>query len=87
MANVKHFLDRFEQLKSRGKWERYWQDLAEVFMPNAADFTDVFTEGDRRNDDIYDSTPMQARRMLAASIDGLVKPKTSTVVGLTALTT
>ena len=46
-------------------------------MPNAADFTDEFSEGERRHDDIYDSTPEQARRMLSASIDGLVKPKTS----------
>lgn len=46
-------------------------------MPNAADFTDEFSEGDRRHDEIYDSTPEQARRMLSASIDGLVKPKTA----------
>lgn len=76
MPDVKHFTDRYSELKKRGHLDEQWQDLAEVFMPNAADFTGEFSEGDRRHDELYDSTPEQARKMLSSSIDGLVKPKT-----------
>ena len=61
--------------QGRGVWDNHWQELAEVFLPRRADFTRARSEGESRLDNIFDSTPMQARRGLASSIDGLLKPK------------
>jgi hypothetical protein len=74
---VEVLLDRRKTLKSRRQtWEQTWQELAEVLMPRRADFLlQHWMPGERRTDRVFDSIPMQARRMLAAGIDGLIKPK------------
>ncbi|MBT6442369.1 MAG: hypothetical protein HOK61_08080 [Alphaproteobacteria bacterium] len=78
-------LDRWERLKSqRGAFENHWQDLARIMLPRRADFSGFGgggpagsgTGGERRTDQLYDGTPMLARRGLASAIDGLLKPKT-----------
>jgi len=61
----------------RSTWESHWQRLAEVLLPRAADFTSEHTPGDRRMTGIYDGHPMAVRRELVASIDSMLKPKTS----------
>lgn len=78
MTRVTRILSRLDTLKSsRGTWENHWQDLAEVLLPNRADFIRDRFAGERRTSEIYDSVPMMARRGLATAIDGLLKPKTS----------
>ena len=62
--------------EARDMWVSYWQELAEVLQPTRADFYGHSPVGEDRNDDLYDSVPMQARRSLAATLDGMVKPKT-----------
>ena len=63
--------------RERGTFENLWQDLAQIHLPRRADFTIEQTPGARRTENQFDGTPMQAARALAASIDGLLKPKTS----------
>jgi hypothetical protein len=46
-------------------------------LPRWADFTVASAAGAKRTNQIYDSTPMLARRGLSAAIDGLLKPRTS----------
>jgi len=64
-------------MRARDPWLNIWQELAEVFTPGKAHFTVRPVQGERDNEKVYDSTPRRAARKLAASIDGLIKPKTA----------
>ena len=76
--DVADLLARWKRLESdRRIWESHWQELAEVFSPNRATFTDEGVKGEKKTERIYDSVPMLARRGLASALDGLLKPKTS----------
>lgn len=61
----------------RSKWDSYWQELADVLHPVRADITSQTNPGEDRNNIIFDGAPMIARRSLANTLDGLLKPKTS----------
>ena len=61
---------------ARRSWESHWQELAEFLLPGRADITGARTPGGKRTERQFDSVPMQAARGLAASLDGLLKPKT-----------
>ena len=61
----------------RSQWDSQWESIARVMHVRRLGFTSQQVPGQRRNNEIYDSTPMQARRSLASAIDGLLKPKTS----------
>ena len=74
--SVQSLLQRFDKLSSRrSTWEDHWQDLGELFLPRQATFTAERTPGDKRQWRQFDGVPMQAARGLAASLDGLLKPK------------
>jgi len=77
MPDVKALIDRRNKLKeARRTWEQTWQELAEVLTPSRADFiTESSTDGERRTDKIFDSTPRQACRSLAAGIDSFLMPR------------
>ena len=64
-------------LRRRTPWMNYWQELGDVLLPNRADFTRSRSEGEGRENQIYDGTPRLALRDLASTLDGLIKPKTN----------
>jgi len=69
-------LQRLDRLKSeRRVWDDHYESLARVFLPRRLGFTGASPEGSRRTEDLYDGTPQQAARSLAAALDGLIKPK------------
>lgn len=75
---ITQVLSRLDALKSnRGTWELHWQDLAEVLLPNRADFIRERFPGERRFTEIYDSVPMMMRRGLATALHSLLKDKQS----------
>jgi len=53
----------------------HYDDLARVMLPRRLGFAQDVVEGQRRTDDIYDGTPMQAANSLANSIGGMMRPK------------
>lgn len=61
----------------REPWMSYWQELADILLPNRADFVRRRGAAEMRGADIYDGTPRLALRDLASTLDGLMKPKTS----------
>lgn len=78
MTEVKPILDRLERLEGgRGTWEDHWQDVAEIMLPQRADFTTTRVPGEKRLEKVFDGTPLLAVRGMAAAIDSMVKPKTS----------
>jgi len=76
-TDVQDLLTRQKRLAdARRSWESHWQELAEFLLPGRADITGARTPGGKRTERQFDSVPMQAARGLAASLDGLLKPKT-----------
>ena len=74
---VHDLLARLKRMgEQRRQWESHWQELAEYLLPKRADFTTTAQPGGKRTEKQFDATPMQAARGLAASLDGLLKPKT-----------
>lgn len=78
MSKVLDLLDRDKKLRARRDvWLPMWQELGEIFHPHHAGFVTPLIPGQESQREIYDTTPMQARRGLATAIDGLLKPSTT----------
>lgn len=72
---IDKLITRWRKLSGdKGQWHPHWDDLARVMLPRRMGFTTTVIEGDRRTDDIYDGTPMQAARGLANAIGGMMRP-------------
>ena len=70
---TKNLLSRFDKLKSqRQNWESHWQDVADYMQPRKADVTKQRARGDKRMELIFDSSPIQAVELLAASLHGML---------------
>lgn len=71
-------LQRDKSLRAkRDIWLPMWQQLADMYYPNRGGFTQQIMPGQETQTEIYDTTPMLARRGLATAIDGLLKPSTT----------
>lgn len=73
--SVDRLLTRWRKLSGdKSRRHSLWDDLARVMLPRRMGFTTTVIEGERRTDDIYDGTPMQAARGLANAIGGMMRP-------------
>ncbi|MFK4647213.1 hypothetical protein ABIF96_005787 [Bradyrhizobium ottawaense] len=78
MTKAQDILQRDKSLRARRDvWLPMWQSLADIYYPNRGGFTQQIIPGQETQTEIYDTTPMLARRGLATAIDGLLKPSTS----------
>ena len=69
----KSILKRFDRLSAqRQNWETHWQEVADYMMPRKADVTKTRSRGDKRTELIFDSSPLQAVELLAASLHGML---------------
>lgn len=66
----------------RGNWESHWQEIAERIYPAQSRlFMGQFqsqTQGDKRNEYVYDSTGMIALQRFGAILDSLLTPRNQT---------
>ena len=70
---TKSLLARFDRLKGqRQNWETHWQEVADYMQPRKADVTKTRSRGDKRTELIFDSSPIQAVELLAASLHGMM---------------
>lgn len=75
-SRVKELLTRRSALRTRrGLWETHWDDLARVMNPRRLGFVTQTSEGERRTEDLYDGTPMQAARALANALGAMLRPE------------
>lgn len=78
MSKAQDILQRNKSLcAKRDVWLPMWQGLADMYYPNRGGFTQQIVPGQETQTEIYDTTPMLARRGLATAIDGLLKPSTT----------
>ena len=70
---VKDLLKRFGKLVTqRQTWESHWQEVSDYMMPRKADVTKRRSPGDKRSELIFDSSPLHAVELLAASLHGML---------------
>ena len=73
---IEELILRWRKLQGdKSHWHSLWDDLARVMLPRRLGFTTQTVDGDRRTDDIFDGTPMQAARSLSNAIGGMVRPE------------
>ena len=70
---TKTIMARFDRLKTgRQNWETHWQEVADYMQPRKADVTRTRSKGDKRTELVFDSSPIQAVELLAASLHGML---------------
>jgi hypothetical protein len=72
---AKDLIGRYRTLKgARSQFDSQWEDLARVMLPQRMGFVSDTVPGERRTDDLFDGTPMQAARGLANATGGFLRP-------------
>lgn len=56
----------------RAEFERTWQEIADFVRPLRAEFTSIRSPGEKRNQRIFDATPMMAADSFAGGIYGMM---------------
>jgi len=70
---TKKLLSRFDKLAGqRQNWEEHWQEVSDYMLPRKSDVTKKRSRGDKRMELIFDSSPLQALELLAASLHGML---------------
>lgn len=77
---VKDLIRDYEYLAGlRGNWNTHWREIAERFWPMHKNlFQDTLSlqsQGDKRNQEIFDSTPVLALARFGAILDSLLTPR------------
>ena len=73
MKNAKEVAASFQQIKGKRKnWEEHWQEIADYVLPRRADVTTVRSKGDKRSENIFDGTAMNAAELLSSSLHGML---------------
>jgi hypothetical protein len=72
----------FDFLQSRRfNWEHHWQEISEVVLPMDSESFQTRgheTKGSKRNEEIFDSTPMVALTRFGSILDSLLTPRNQT---------
>lgn len=66
-------VEHWTKLKAeRAQFERVWQDVSDYIRPVRSEFTTTRSPGERRNQRIFDSTPLMAASNFAGGIYGMM---------------
>lgn len=78
-------IKKFERLRSlRGNWESHWQEIAERIWPSQSRLfqggneSSAASQGEKRNQQVFDSTASSALNKFAAVLDSLLTPMDQT---------
>ena len=76
-SKYQDILDSVSRLKEkRSNFETYWEEIAERCDPNSkAMFTGIQTAGEKRDQLVFDSTPIIALQRFASILDSLLTPR------------
>ena len=73
MDDIKAIIKRFEALEGqRDNWQNHYQELADYMLPRKADIVRKRTRGEKRMEQIFDGTALQAVDLLSASLHGML---------------
>lgn len=79
---VEELIKDYQTLKGqRGTWNSHWQEIAERVLPSHKhlffDLTGTMSDGEKRNQEIFDSTATLALDRFSAILDSLLTPRNS----------
>lgn len=73
MDEMKAIIARFQSLEGqRENWQNHFQELADYMLPRKADIVRKRTKGEKRMEQIFDGTALQAVDLLSASLHGML---------------
>lgn len=73
MDDIKAIIKRFEALEGqRDNWQNHFQELADYMLPRKADIVRKRTRGEKRMEQVFDGTALQAVDLLSASLHGML---------------
>lgn len=73
MDDIKAVIARFEALEGyRENWQTHFQELADYMLPRKADIVRKRSRGEKRMEQIFDGTALQAVDLLSASLHGML---------------
>ncbi len=76
-AAVKRYLERHALLKARrSQWESHWQECMDYIIPRKSDVISTRQPGDRRNDDLFDTTAGHSNGLLSGALHGMLTSPT-----------
>ena len=61
--------------RQRSNWLNHWEDLARMMLPRRGGFLGQAVDGERRTEQIFDGTAMQAARGLANALSSMLRPE------------
>lgn len=66
-------IERFEKMSSkRHNFETHWQECMDYIIPRKGEITTKKTPGDKRNNELFDSTAISANLLLSAALHGML---------------
>jgi len=69
--SVEKILKRLNSLEStKSTWSDHWQEILDYVMPRKAEVTVNYGKGQKRTENLFDSTAIHANTLLAASLQG-----------------
>jgi len=82
---AEQIIDRYENaLNHRQNWEGHWQECYDYTLPQRGGTARTYTDGARRNLNLYDGTALDAVDQLSASLLGQLTPPWSSWFGFKA---
>lgn len=82
-ARLSEVLKRYQSARNkRSQWERLWDECYDYALPQRGGFGEFQRAGERKTDQIYDATAMDAADQLASSMLGNLTPTWSQWFGL-----
>lgn len=70
---VKAVIEGWNRAKGdRGTWENHWQQITQLCLPERNDYTTQWSPGQKRNQMVYDSTPIFALQQFANGLHSLL---------------
>ena len=70
---LKALLKRFEYVEDqRDTWNTHYQELADFMLPRKAEIVKKRSKGEKRMEQIFDGTALQAVDLLASSLHGML---------------
>lgn len=70
---IKSLIKRFNYIElQRDNWDTHYQELGDYMLPRKADIVKKRSRGEKRMEQIYDGTALQAVDLLSASLHGML---------------
>lgn len=76
MVNAQDLMHRYKSIKGdRQNWETHWEEIAERVLPRQRGFIGKRTDGEKKQEKVYDSRPMIALDRFASVMDSMLTPR------------